>query len=443
MIDTFALPEGWALLPLEDLVEIKGRIGWRGYTVDDLRNSGPLVIGATQISMSNELDFSSPVYLSQDKYDESPEIKIEIGDILVVKVGNTIGKVAIVDKDIGPATINPNVVVLKKPKINPFYIYSVLTSPYGRHFLISNSQASAQPAINQSSLKKFLVPTPPNGLDLKLSHPLKAIFDKIRLNKEMNETLEAMARAIFKEWFIDFGPVRAKAEGRRPFGMDDETAALFPDSFEESEVGMIPKGWRLGRLDEIADVIGGGTPSTAESSYYCEPTTGISWLSPKDLSGYSWKYISFGSTDVTESGLKNSSARMLPIGTVLFSSRAPIGYVAIAERELCTNQGFKSLIPKNGSNSEYLYYLAKANIELIESRASGSTFKEISGNGMKELPVILPAVKILDTFQRITTELSNLQKELRHETENLKTIRDLLLPKVISGELNIERFKNE
>ena len=246
-----------------------------------------------------------------------------------------------------------------------------------------------------------------------------------------------MAKAIFKEWFIDFGPVKAKAEGKKPYGMDDETAALFPDCFEESELGLIPKGWRVGKLEELADVIGGGTPSTSEANNFCQPNTGISWLSPKDLSGYSWKYISHGAIDITEDGLKNSSARMLPSGTVLFSSRAPIGYIAISENALCTNQGFKSLVPKNASNTEFLYYLMKSNVNFIESRASGSTFKEISGNEMKLLPVIQPPVKLIEKFKNNVFTYSMFQKKLKHKTNSLIQTRDLLLPKLISGEIQL------
>lgn len=305
-------------------------------------------------------------------------------------------------------------------------------------FLQLNRMAigSAQPLLTQSGLKVISLPIIPNYEQQKLiGKSLKALDDKIDLNNQINKILESMAQAIFKEWFIDFGPVKAKAEGRKPFGMNDETASLFPNSFEHSELGQIPKNWRIGKLDEIADIFGGGTPSTSEKSYYCEAGTGISWLSPKDLSGYSWKYIANGATDITESGFKNSSARMLPVDAVLFSSRAPIGYVALAEKEMCTNQGFKSIIPKNDSNSEFLYYFVNTHVDLIESRASGSTFKEISGNGMRDLPLVIPTASIMSSFKDIVSKFSALQKELRHETNNLIETRDLLLPKLISGEI--------
>ena len=112
----------------------------------------------------------------------------------------------------------------------------------------------------------------------------------------------------------------------------------------DSELGPIPAGWRVETIDSIAEVIGGGTPSTKIESYFVE--NGIPWITPKDLSGYTYKYIERGSTDITDEALKNSSARLLPGGTILFSSRAPIGYITIAANPISTNQGFKSLIPK-------------------------------------------------------------------------------------------------
>ncbi len=154
------IPEDWGLKELGEICDIKGRIGWRGYTINDLKNSGPLVIGARQITNDNKLELSNPVFISKEKYEESPEIKIELNDILIVKVGNTIGKIAIVKNDIGDACINPNTVLLKRMKVEPYFLYCHLINSYVQHFLISNSSASAQPAINQTTLKKLLVPIP-------------------------------------------------------------------------------------------------------------------------------------------------------------------------------------------------------------------------------------------------------------------------------------------
>ncbi|MEK6452896.1 restriction endonuclease subunit S [Caldifermentibacillus hisashii] len=149
------------------------------------------------------------------------------------------------------------------------------------------------------------------------------------------------------------------------------------------------------------------------------------------------RFISRGTIDITEEGLKNSSAKLMPKGTVLFSSRAPIGYIAIAKNEVSTNQGFKSIIPKNNIGSEFVYQFLKMNKEIIESRASGSTFKEISGGELKKIPAIIPSNNIIYRYNLITIKISSFIKNNEEELEKLRTIRDTLLPKLMSGEIRV------
>jgi type I restriction enzyme S subunit len=238
----------------------------------------------------------------------------------------------------------------------------------------------------------------------------------IELNNQINKNLEEMAQAIFKSWFVDFEPFR-----------DGE--------FEESELGLIPKGWRVGKLSDVGEIIGGGTPSKSKPEYYSE--IGIPWITPKDLSINKNKYISRGEIDISELGLRESSARLMPKGTVLFSSRAPIGYIAIAKNAVTTNQGFKSVVPFENISSEYIYLLLKNSINEIESRATGSTFKEISGGEMKKVPIILPPKEIIRKFNEIATTLGKTQASLEDENSILMSIRDTLLPKLMTGEIRV------
>ncbi len=151
----------------------------------------------------------------------------------------------------------------------------------------------------------------------------------------------------------------------------------------------IPDSWSFVRLKHIGTIVGGGTPKTKTASFWDGE---IPWLTPADLSGYTSIYISYGERKITQDGLKSSSAQLMPKGTVLYSSRAPIGYVAIAANPIATNQGFKSIVPFNTSMSEYLYYCLKARTPDIEQRATGTTFKEISGSAMAETIIPLPPV---------------------------------------------------
>ena len=216
-----------------------------------------------------------------------------------------------------------------------------------------------------------------------------------------------MAQAIFKSWFVDF----------EPFG------------------GKMPVDWHEGTISDLGEVIGGSTPSKAKPEYFTEH--GIAWITPKDLSDSKSKFIAHGADDITELGLQNSSARLMPRGAVLFSSRAPIGYIAIANCDVCTNQGFKSIVPNESVGTAFIYYFLMENLQTIESMASGSTFKEISGGTMKKVPAIIPDKDTLRHFQAECTPIFEKQELLEAENTCLARIRDSLLPQLMSGELSI------
>lgn len=165
--------------------------------------------------------------------------------------------------------------------------------------------------------------------------------------------------------------------------------------------------WETVKLSDIGTVVGGATPSTKKQEYW---NGDIPWVSPKDLTGYRYRYIKHGQRSITDKGLQKSSAQMLPAGTVLFSSRAPIGYVAIAENPICTNQGFKSVIPGDRIDALFLYYLLSYNKENIAGLGSGTTFKEISGTVMKNVSVIIPTD--IDTQRKIAGILDSIDSKI-------------------------------
>ena len=179
----------------------------------------------------------------------------------------------------------------------------------------------------------------------------------------------------------------------------------------------IPKSWVQATISDLGKVVSGGTPSTKENSYW---GGNISWISPSDLTGYSNKYIDKGAKSITLEGLKNSSATTMPAGSIHFSSRAPIGYTVISATDMTTNQGFKSLVPAQGIFNEYIYYYFKSAKQLAESKAMGTTFKEISGAAFSKLPVPLPPT---NEQHRIVAKIEELFSELDKGIENLKTAR--------------------
>lgn len=300
---------------------------------------------------------------------------------------------------------------------NPYYLYY----KYQIKNLKYLDSGSAQSQITIDALKNLSIKLPPLNIQNQVVAFLKSLDDKIETNRRINDNLEAQAQALFKSWFVDFEPFR-----------DGE--------FVESELGMIPKGWRVGTLDEVGDVVGGSTPSKKKPEYYAEK--GIAWLTPKDLSISHNKFTSRGEIDITIEGYNSCSTKLMPKGSVLFSSRAPIGYITIAKNEICTNQGFKSVIPKIAGTA-FLYYFLKKSTSEIENKATGSTFKEASGSLMKSFPLVIAPKKIMERFEEFVKPILNQQEELEDESSRLVTLRDTLLPRLMSGELKVNEIERE
>ncbi|MHA1972559.1 MAG: restriction endonuclease subunit S [Candidatus Hodarchaeales archaeon] len=174
--------------------------------------------------------------------------------------------------------------------------------------------------------------------------------------------------------------------------------------FKQTEVGKIPGGWEVLSISDVAGVVGGGTPSTKDVTNFGGD---ISWITPKDLSNYHFRYIERGERNITKKGLNNSSAKLLPKGAVLLTTRAPIGYVAIAKNQVTTNQGFRSLVPRKNVISEFLYYLLKMNTECLKSHASGTTFGELAGSTLKSLTFAFPPVPEQKSIAKILSDLDS------------------------------------
>lgn len=250
-------------------------------------------------------------------------------------------------------------------------------------------------------LQKLMIPIPSERERKSIVGFASSISEKIRCNAKVNDNLEQQAATYFQELFIN---------NANPM-------------------------WQISTISDLGTVVGGSTPSKTKPEYYTN--NGIAWITPKDLSINKSKFISHGENDITELGLKNSSATVMPKGTVLFSSRAPIGYIAMASNEVTTNQGFKSVIPYSEIGTAFVYFFLKHSLPVIESAASGSTFKEISGSAMKNIPAIIPDRNILDQFNSFCTPIFAQQKILEEQNHSLAMLRDSLLPKLMSGAIDI------
>ena len=260
---------------------------------------------------------------------------------------------------------------------------------------------SAQPKLSQANLNAVTLSLPTLAEQKRIVEYLYMLDQKIDVNRQINDNLEQQAQSYFQELFVD--------------NADPE--------------------WTTGTISDLGAVVGGSTPSKAKPEYYTE--SGIAWITPKDLSINKSKFVSHGENDITELGLKNSSAAIMPEGTVLFSSRAPIGYIAIAAGEVTTNQGFKSVVPKPEIGTPFVYFFLKNTLPVIEGMASGSTFKEVSGSTMKNVPAVIPDAETLAKFSDFCAPIFAQQRILEEQNQSLATLRDNLLPKLMSGEIDV------
>jgi type I restriction enzyme, S subunit len=294
---------------------------------------------------------------------------------------------------------------------------------------------STMPKLTQGNLSRIPLLTPPITEQRAIADILGTLDDKIALNHQMSETLEALARALFKSWFVDFEPVRARMEGRDA-GLSQPLADLFPPRLVHSELGDIPHGWQIKPICDLAEVVGGSTPKTERPEFW---DGGHCWVTPKDLSGLSTPVLLDTERRITDAGLAQISSGLLPEGTVLLSSRAPIGYLAIAEVPTAVNQGFIAMKPLKGISNLFLLRWASAAHAQIVSHANGSTFLEISKSSFRSLPVVVPAPTSMDAFDRVARPLYRKVVEHQRESRALAALRDALLPRLISGELRVPR----
>ncbi|MAW86144.1 MAG: restriction endonuclease subunit S [Phyllobacteriaceae bacterium] len=267
---------------------------------------------------------------------------------------------------------------------------------------------------------------------------LGVLDDKIELNRKTAVTLEAMARALYRSWFVDFDPVHAKAEGRAPAHMDAATAALFPDRFGDDG---LPEGWEETTIGSVAEIVGGATPKTSEASFWDGGEH--LWATPKDLSVLSQPVLFETSRKITDAGLGKISSGLSPIGSVLLSSRAPIGYLAIAKAPVAVNQGFIVIRESKSVSAIEAYFWCIENMDLIVANANGSTFQEISKKNFRPLPYVLASQSVRAAFRQCADGLFERLTIAYAENRTLAALRDALLPRLMSGELRVGEAREQ
>jgi type I restriction enzyme S subunit len=379
------------------------------------------------------------VFIDESTADSLSKFESHPGDVLLVHKG-TLGQIGLMPRKrkysryiMGNSMMR---VRCDPAKLLPEYLYYWLSSADGQHYLFSRVSQVGVPQIQTplSTLRQAALPVPPLSEQRAIANILGTLDDKIELNRRMNETLEAIARALFKSWFIDFDPVRAKAEGRDP-GLPQRVADPFPDSFEDSDLGEIPKGWRVGPILDIARLLSGGTPKTDRDEYW---SGSIPWASAKDVSQCNNAFLIETERMITARGLEESATQMIPaLSSVVVARGATTGRMVVLGDAMAMNQTCYALATSVGTPFA-LYCHLRQEIGKLVHAAHGSVFDTITTSTFATSKVVLPPRSVLDMFEERGDTLFRRILAGTKASRTLAVLRDTLLPKLISGELRVK-----
>ncbi|WJY19923.1 restriction endonuclease subunit S [Alteriqipengyuania flavescens] len=423
----------WQPSSLAELIDIKHGFAFKGQHFVDYQTNDVLV---TPGNFAIGGGFKS----DKLKYYDGPvpdEYVLQPGDLIVTmtdlsKQADTLGYSAIVPKD-GPRLLHNQrigLVTSKDKAISLDFLGWLMRTPAYRNCVVGSATGSTVKHTSPTRIKEFEFLLPPENEQNSISATLNALDHKIELNRRMNETLEAQARALFRDWFVDFGPVKAKMAGDTPY-LAPDLWSLFPDRLGDAGV---PEGWKFSPLTEHFEIIGGGTPKTSIADYWNGP---IPWFSVVDTPSACDVFVFRTEKTITQEGIENSSARIVRAGTTIISARGTVGNRAIAAQDLTFNQSCYALQGLSGASDEFVYLAAGHMVDRLKSMAHGSVFSTITRKTFEGLSLAQPNEALHEAFRTIVSPLFSKIRANVAESHTLAQTRDLLLPKLMSGEIRV------
>jgi type I restriction enzyme S subunit len=420
----------WPKQALEEVAELTGGFAFKS---EDYSPDGRFVLRTLNIKDDCSIHRDDAVFLPLEKCDLYKRFELQEHDTLFVMVGATLGKVGYVRRETLPALLNQNMWRIRgrdglcdKRYLHYAFRHTVLKS-------VGWASGSARDFVRRDDYRTMEIPLPPLAEQRAIAGVLGALDDKIELNRRMNGTLESMARALFQSWFVDFDPVRAKLDGRQPAGLDPETAVLFPDSFEDSESGHIPKGWHVGRVAEVSDF--------SRSS-----------INPAEFPGETFDHYSLpaydeGRTPKGElgSGIMSNKLVVTPNSVLLSKLNPHIPRIWLPDlhekrRSVCSTE-FIVASTRLGFSCEFLFSLftSAAFATTYGTLVTGTTgsHQRIRPESVLEMKTIIPPSELVEAYSNITKPMFDRVKRNITQSRTLATLRDALLPKLLSGELSV------
>ena len=424
----------WKEVRLGDLISLRGGLAYKG---EHISLSGTPMVTMGCVDPGSRFKREGLKYY-RGSFGASHTAKS--GDIVIAtrdvpQKRETIGCPCLIPDDLGSeeAVVATNTyLVANHSNIDNSFLYLLLKSPSYREQIVASAKGSTVIMITKDAIENHSFLLPPPVEQKAIAHILGTLDDKIELSRKTNETLEAIAKALFKSWFVDFDPVKAKAEGR-PTGLPAEISDLFPDSFVDSELGEIPRGWEPRTIREWGRTECGKTPSTHNQEFY---GNNYMFVAIPDL--HNGFHIVTSGKQLSELGADSQRKKLLPPGSVMVSCIATPGLVGVTKEACFTNQQINSIIP---NSKEASWFLALAMIEnrdlLLSLGGGGSVFFNLSKGRFDEIEILAPSEDLISAFSGVVSALMDRCFATKLEIIAFTNVRDALLPKLISGELRI------
>jgi type I restriction enzyme S subunit len=424
------MADEWETVELGEVAAVRSGYAFKS---SDWKESGIPVVKIANVK-GGRLDMAGCSFVAEATAAQSGDFQLSTGDILIAMTGY-IGEVARVRRSDLPCVLNQRVgkfSVRDKNRLDPDFLYTFLAWTETRQFIEALGYGSAQPNVSPSLIHKVELPLPPLGEQKAIAAVLGALDDKIELNRRMNATLEAMAQALFKSWFVDFDPVRAKLDGKEPVGLDSGTAALFPESFQDSEVGNIPNGWTVGRV--------------ADASDFSRSSIHPSELPDETFDHYSLPAFDEGQTPKTELGGSIMSNKLVVAhGSVLLSKLNPhIPRIWMPDlhgtrRSVCSTE-FIVASARPGYTREFLFALftSGAFASTYGTLVTGTTgsHQRIRPESVLDMKIVIPPPPLVDAFAAMAKPIFDQINRNLDQSRTLAILRDTLLPKLLRGEMS-------
>ena len=427
-------PKGWTWSRLDDVSE---GVFDCPHSTPTLTDTGPFVV-RTQDIITGVFRADQAGRISEETYAERiARVTPSRGDILYSREGTYFGIAAEVPADTR-VCLGQRMVLIRsdKRRLHFSFLCRWLNSPIMAAHIHGYRDGTVAERLNLPTIRALPVLIPPLAEQKSIAAVLGALDDKIELNRRMNATLEAMARALFQSWFVDFDPVRAKLDGRKPAALDAATASLFPSKFQDSSLGPIPHGWEVCPLSEKIQLLSGGTPKTSEPSYW---DGDIPWYSVRDAPSETDVWVIHTDKHVTKLGIANSAAQIFPEKTTIISARGTVGKLALTAVPMAMNQSCYGVRGTTGYGDYFTYYSLREATAQLQQRTHGTVFDTITTETFKTLDCIFSAPKITAAFDKLVEPLLSQIRANLHQSRTLATLRDTLLPKLLSGELTVAR----